>query len=204
MFSKAFLSKITAKLSCYSLHYTSDVEKAGAESDKPISSKGKKGKKKGIRATQSDEDLYISASDTESAPCGSCQKEVFEEDEAIQCETCHMWFHIKCHKVSQKKYKFLNSEDGQGLHWFCLICERTTLGMVTRMSALEAQLVEVEAKVEKKADKDEVQAEIKRLEDDLKNKVDKEAVEEMVKKAEPQPSTSKQATEKEVMAKSIS
>ncbi len=182
-----------------------DVEnKSGADSDKPSSSKGKKGKKKGIKATQSEDDLYISASDTESAPCGSCQKEVFEEDEAIQCETCHMWFHIKCQKVSQKKYKFLNCEDGQGLHWFCLICERTTLPMVTRMSALEAQIVKVEEKVEKKADKEEVQAEIKRLEDDMKNKVDKVAVEELMKKAEPQPSTSKQATERDVMAKSIS
>ncbi len=76
--------------------------------------------------------------------------------------------------------------------------------MVTRMSALEAQLVKVEERVEMKADKEEVQSEIKRLEDDIKNKVDKEAVEELLKKAEPQPSTSKQATEKEIMAKSIS
>ena len=180
-----------------------DVENK-KDSDKPSSSQGKKGKKKGSKVTHSDEDLYISASETESAACGSCHKEVFEEDEAIQCETCHMWFHIKCQKVSQKKYKFLNSEEGQGLHWFCLICERTTLGMVTRMSALEAQVSKVEEKMEMKADKEEVQSEIKRLEDSLKTKVDIEAVEGLMKRAEPEPSTSKQAAEQDMMAKSIS
>ena len=47
--------------------------------------------------------LSTQSSSKEIALCAKCDKEVTETDDALQCETCMIWYHIKCQDVSQKK-----------------------------------------------------------------------------------------------------
>ena len=76
-----------------------------------------------------DESDAQSTPESDTATCRNCQKEVFEEGDALQCEICQLWFHIKCQKINAKTYKFLSSQYDQGLHLFCLVYERTTLNI---------------------------------------------------------------------------
>ena len=47
-------------------------------------------------------------------PCKICENNVTNCDQAIQCDLCNSWVHIKCND-----YKFLqNSNDP----WFCISC----------------------------------------------------------------------------------
>ena len=99
------------------------------------------------------DEVKESVSSEETANCPICDKDVCETDNAIQCETCMNWFHIKCQDVSQKKYKFLMSKDGQGLHWFCKICEAATLGLIKVVSHLVERINILEEIIEKNQDK---------------------------------------------------
>jgi hypothetical protein len=55
-------------------------------------------------------------------PCGSCGTEVFENDLAIQCDTCSQWFHINCQNVDSNTYNDLVALDGS-FSWICSICD---------------------------------------------------------------------------------
>ena len=56
------------------------------------------------------------------------------------------------------------SKDGQGLHWFCQICESTTLGLIKVVSHLDDRVKKLEESIEKKAHKKEVDRKIQDIE----------------------------------------
>ena len=54
-------------------------------------------------------------------PCKICENNVTYCNQAIQCDLCDSWVHIKCNDLNYIYYKFLqNSNDP----WFCISCGR--------------------------------------------------------------------------------
>ena len=52
--------------------------------------------------------------------CSVCQKKVAERHRAVSCDTCQLWCHIKCGRISIKEYKqMINTLD---LVWSCPAC----------------------------------------------------------------------------------
>ena len=52
-------------------------------------------------------------------PCKICENNVTNSGQAIQCDLCHSWVHIKCIDLNYIDYKFFqNSNDP----WFCISC----------------------------------------------------------------------------------
>ena len=52
-------------------------------------------------------------------PCKICKNNVTNSDQAIQCDLCDSWVHIKCNDLNYIDYKFpQNSNDP----WFCILC----------------------------------------------------------------------------------
>ena len=82
-----------------------------------------------------DEEDTVSSSSKEITILMKSDKEAAETDDGLQCETCMIWY-IKCQDVRQKKYKILISKDGNGLLWFCNMCERTALGLIKNIMHL--------------------------------------------------------------------
>ena len=57
-------------------------------------------------------------------PCGTCQKNVSINHNAIQCDLCNYWTHIKCDRIDNKDYEKLKKSDDT---YFCNICKEDTL-----------------------------------------------------------------------------
>ena len=51
--------------------------------------------------------------------CNICEKSVSNKDDAIQCDICQAWIHLKCNKLNHIDYKYLQ---GSSDPWFCLYC----------------------------------------------------------------------------------
>ena len=52
-------------------------------------------------------------------PCKICNKNVNDNDHAIQCDTCNFWVHIKCSNLNYIDYKYLQ---GNNDPWYCITC----------------------------------------------------------------------------------
>ena len=70
--------------------------------------------------------LLILAGDIETNPgpknqCGACKKLVKRTDNALCCDSCDHWVHIRCENIKMKDYKKMvesnNDED-----WYCSNC----------------------------------------------------------------------------------
>ena len=62
--------------------------------------------------------------DNNNTTCGNCDSEVKEENHAVACDICDLWFHIGCQDMPKEVYDFMvNTEEGQ-LHWYCVNCKR--------------------------------------------------------------------------------
>ena len=57
-------------------------------------------------------------------PCGICEKPVANNHQAISCDKCGLWIHIKCNKISKQIYIYLMCENS---HWYCMLCTKTFL-----------------------------------------------------------------------------
>lgn len=79
--------------------------------------------------------------------CGECGKEVVKE--AVECEVCERWFHIKCVGVAAGTYKVLGAE--KSIHWFCKGCDKGVVNtwrkLQERQDKLEKELAEVREEV---------------------------------------------------------
>lgn len=57
-------------------------------------------------------------------PCGICNNEVVDSDEAILCEAgCEFWYHRKCAGMTDIAYQLLTKEDYA--EWVCDNCIST-------------------------------------------------------------------------------
>ena len=55
-------------------------------------------------------------------PCKLCPKTVTECDNAILCDLCQSWVHIKCSHLNYMDHKYLQ---GCNESWHCLSCSNT-------------------------------------------------------------------------------
>ena len=55
-------------------------------------------------------------------PCKLCPKNVTDNDNAILCNLCQTWVHIKCNHLNYMDYKYLQ---GCNEPWYCLSCSNT-------------------------------------------------------------------------------
>ena len=54
-------------------------------------------------------------------PCGSCGREVSDDDQVIDCDSCHTWFHIQCKGIRDDTYKNLLNKTS--FSWNCITCD---------------------------------------------------------------------------------
>ena len=61
--------------------------------------------------------------------CGICQKEVKNNDKAIECNKCQSWIHIKCNKLTIKQYKHFQNNQEETFECKnctkCQVCNKT-------------------------------------------------------------------------------
>ena len=57
-------------------------------------------------------------------PCGICSKAVANLHQAIKCDRCNLWIHIKCNKINKQTYNYLKSGS---FHWFFISCTKEFL-----------------------------------------------------------------------------
>ena len=57
-------------------------------------------------------------------PCGICAKPVANNHQAINCDKCGLWIHIKCNKINKQTYIYLMRETS---YWYCMFCTKTFL-----------------------------------------------------------------------------
>ena len=50
-------------------------------------------------------------------PCGICSKAVANNHQAIKCDKCNLWIHIKCNKINKQTYNYLKPDSS---HWSSL------------------------------------------------------------------------------------
>ena len=55
-------------------------------------------------------------------PCKLCLKNVTDNDNAIWCDLCQTWVHIKCNHLNYMDYKY---QQGCNEPWYCLSCTNT-------------------------------------------------------------------------------
>ncbi|MCG8046380.1 MAG: hypothetical protein JAY66_11960 [Candidatus Thiodiazotropha taylori] len=55
-------------------------------------------------------------------PCGNCAIEVLDDDAALECDKCGLWFHIQCQAIGQDMYDDLVATD-QSFSWICSNCD---------------------------------------------------------------------------------
>ena len=53
-------------------------------------------------------------------PCGSCKNEVKDEDRALLCDKCELWFHTKCIENPNLDYSTLMNKTS--FSWICCEC----------------------------------------------------------------------------------
>ena len=67
-------------------------------------------------------------------PCGQCNKEVSEDEKAIQCEgLCQLWYHCVCVGMDDREYECLSSSEN---NWECSTC-KTDLPAFNSVDAID-------------------------------------------------------------------
>ena len=57
-------------------------------------------------------------------PCGICSKAVANNHQALKCDKCNLWIHIKCNNINKQTYNYLKWDSS---HWFCITCTKEFL-----------------------------------------------------------------------------
>lgn len=82
--------------------------------------------------------------------CGSCGKEVLEDQPGLKCDCCAMWFHLRCEKVADDVYDFLIvHDDEKSICWYCKRCTTVLRSVLMSVTRLEEGQRRLEDKVDK-------------------------------------------------------
>ena len=116
----------------------------------------------------------------ENIRCGKCDQDVGKKEHKVQCGMCELWHHTSCEGVPGALYKALQEREqskAQGLHWFCVKCNRFATGfmaglsrLAARQDALENRVKEIEEKSDKRFQ------EIEKSQDTVLHKIENVAV----------------------------
>ena len=60
-------------------------------------------------------------------PCGVCKKPVGKNHNAIQCDICQFWIHIRCNNLDKKDYAFFNKKVNEDIEFFCINCVKNNI-----------------------------------------------------------------------------
>lgn len=91
-----------------------------------------------------------SSTDTagKSEKCGSCKKGVGTNDDGIQCGICCLWYHKKCHDMSNELYKFL-TEFGDEVEWYCKVCKQGARTLAEMFIQMKKKVEMLESNIKK-------------------------------------------------------
>ena len=96
---------------------------------------------------QNDSELISSDSEAETVKCGKCDNIVNEEDNAICCDACGIWFHAGCIKMSTDSYKAIERVH-EWVSWFCKNCKIKMTRVVAKLNDIEVKLDNFERSIE--------------------------------------------------------
>lgn len=86
----------------------------------------------------------------DSEPCAECNTEIFEGDQALQCDLCDKWFGHCCIKLSKSVYdRISKSKANEGIMWFCVNCR----GSLPSMKNIMLKVNEMEKRHKEVCDK---------------------------------------------------
>ena len=109
---------------------TKSSEKLDLQKRSKMATRAKKisneNKRESGRNTENEEDV-----------CGSCKMIVTEDENAVACEICERWYHIKCEDLPETVYKFMGTEGGNQVMWYCSYCSRGCVKIYNRLKKLE-------------------------------------------------------------------
>ena len=57
-------------------------------------------------------------------PCGICEKPIANDHQAINCDKCFLWIHVKSNKINKQTYIYLMCENSP---LYCILCTKTFL-----------------------------------------------------------------------------
>ena len=82
-------------------------------------------------------------------PCIRCQKNVTKTQRGVRCSVCMLWVHTDCQNISKELYAFLRNPGriGGQVSWQCDSCAAASARLDARVSALEANNKEIEARI---------------------------------------------------------
>ena len=61
----------------------------------------------------------------EKQKCGTCKKDLTDEQKAIGCDKCLIWHHIECENMSENLYDMIaETEEDDGIRWYCKTCKK--------------------------------------------------------------------------------
>ena len=55
-------------------------------------------------------------------PCGIFENNVNQNQNAVFCDQCDKWIHIKCNNISKIEYETSQKEPHNSKHWICIKC----------------------------------------------------------------------------------
>ena len=67
--------------------------------------------------------------DSKKFPCGICLKTVANNHNALCCDSCDKWVHIKCNFLNKYTYKKLQKDN---FPWFCVNCIKDHLNQINK------------------------------------------------------------------------
>ena len=80
-------------------------------------------------------------------PCSVCEKPVAINHEAVCCDNCNKWVHIRCNNTCKKTYKCLKKDRTP---WYCKLCIRSELPFSTLNNTEFARLTKNKTIIHKK------------------------------------------------------
>ncbi len=76
--------------------------------------------------------------------CPICKEICGNKDDAICCELCEEWLHIKCINMPLSLYRAM---DTRGIHWFCEKCDGKVGEMLKDLVAIKRKQEEMDAEL---------------------------------------------------------
>lgn len=80
--------------------------------------------------------------------CPTCTKDVLRSEQALQCDLCNIWYHIKCQGVSSEVYKILSKKCNNYIHWFCKLCNANAITTIRLIQEVKADVESTRKTVE--------------------------------------------------------
>ncbi len=110
--------------------------------------------------------VFIMAPRSESATCLACGKKIGKSDYSVQCTLCGLWIHKTCARMTEELFNMIKYQVKQTgrTYWACRSCTNYAEGMHHRMKQIEEKLAEVKQSCSNNEEGlTQVQAEVDRL-----------------------------------------